>query len=209
MRSDVAALYVDPRGPYPTLVREWYDAARDARGYAGSFPVVAHPPCGPWSVMRHLSKETTKDCAPLALEAVRRCGGVLEHPRGSTFFAHAGLPRPGALPDAFGGMTFEVCQCDWGHPARKRTWLYVVGLAGPMPPAPEAREPTHWASGSRNAPRGPVPPGIKVCSAEQRRRTPVAFAEWLLELASRCRAPTENQQVAPLRAGYPALQSTS
>lgn len=197
MRTDVAALYVDARGPYPSLVLHWYDAARDARSYAGSLPVVAHPPCGPWSVMRHLSKETTKDCAPAALEAVRRFGGVLEHPRGSTFFAHAGIPRPGRLPDAWGGISFEVCQCDWGHPARKRTWLYVVGLVGPMPPAPPPREPTHWASGSRNAPRGPVPPGIKVCSAEQRRRTPVAFAEWLLEIASRCRAPTKNRQAAP------------
>jgi len=29
-----------------------------------------------------------------------------------------------------------------------------------------------------------VPPGIKVCSAQQRRRTPPAFAEWLVELAA-------------------------
>lgn len=182
--EDVAVLYVDPRGPYPGLVRDCYDASRDARTYAGPHPVVAHPPCGPWSIMRHLSKETTKDCAPHALEAVRRWGGVLEHPRGSTFFRAFGLPMPGELPDAFGGYTLEVSQCDWGHPARKRTWLYVVGVArGALPPMPPPREPTHWASGSRSAPRGPVPPGIKVCSAQQRRRTPPAFAAWLLEIA--------------------------
>lgn len=32
-----------------------------------------------------------------------------------------------------------------------------------------------------------VPPGIKVCSAQQRRRTPVAFAEWLIALARTAR----------------------
>jgi hypothetical protein len=28
---NVAALYVEPRGPYPGLVADWYDEARDAR----------------------------------------------------------------------------------------------------------------------------------------------------------------------------------
>lgn len=186
IRDDVAVLYVDPRGPYPNIVRDWYDEERDAKTYAGPLPVVAHPPCGPWSSLRSLSRETTKDCAPHALEMVRRYGGVLEHPRGSTFFDHAGLPRPGRLPDAFGGITFEVSQCDWGHVARKRTWLYVVGLrGGRMPEAPPPREPTHWVSGGGTG-RGRTPPGIKVCSAEQRRRTPQFFAEWLVNVAGLC-----------------------
>lgn len=29
----------------------------------------------------------------------------------------------------------------------------------------------------------PIPAGIKVCSSQQRRRTPVAFAVWLISLA--------------------------
>lgn len=186
------ALYVDPFGPYPGLVRQWYDETRDARTYDGPWPVVAHPPCGPWSSLRSLSKETTKDCAPHALDMVRRYGGVLEHPRGSTFFDFAGLPKPGQLPDSFGGMTFEVSQCDWGHPARKRTWLYVVGLRELPPSAPPAREPTHWCSGGGTG-RGKTPPGIKVCSAQQRRRTPPAFARWLLELAARCSVPRQSE----------------
>ncbi len=47
-------------------------------------------------------------------------------------------------------------------------------------------EPTHWASGSRGKSSRtghPVPPGIKVCSREQRNRTPIAFAEYLVRLA--------------------------
>jgi hypothetical protein len=183
----VAVLYVDPRGPYPGMVRHWYDAERDAKKYEGPWPVVAHPPCGPWSVMRHLSRETTADCAPLALNAVREFGGVLEHPKGSTFFRAYSLPLPGELPDEWGGYTIEVSQCDWGHVARKRTWLYIVGTPrGALPPMPAPRTPTHWASGgrTRSSRQGtPVPPGIKVCSAQQRRRTPPAFAAWLLEIA--------------------------
>ena len=49
LRTDVSAkLYVDPRGPYPKLVADWWDEARDARNYAGPNPVVAHPPCQRW-----------------------------------------------------------------------------------------------------------------------------------------------------------------
>ncbi len=187
MRTDVAALYVDPRGPYPKLVAEWYDEARDAKTYAGPWPVVAHPPCGPWSSLRTLSREHTAGAGVHAMGVVRRYGGVMEHPRGSLLFRYCGMPHPGELPDEHGGVTFEVQQCDWGHVARKRTWLYVVGARG-IPAAPSRREPTHWCSGVHTpGARGKPPAGIKICSAQQRRRTPVAFAEWLLELASRAR----------------------
>lgn len=182
----VAALYVDPKGPYPRMegVEAW-DVARDATQYTGPFPVVAHPPCGPWSVMRHL--HTRPEERPLAIRAVRQVrtyGGVLEHPKGSRLF-HEYLPLPGRY-DGYGGYTIEVVQCDWGHPARKRTWLYIVGVPrAELPTMPPPREPTHWASGSRTAKRGAVPIGIKVCSAEQRRRTPPDFAAWLVEIARR------------------------
>lgn len=195
MRNDVAALYVDPRGPYPQLVRDWYDEARDARRYAGPLPVVAHPPCGPWGKLRHLSKNDDPDLAVRAVTQVRLCGGVLEHPAGSMLFDAAGLPRPGGGDDAWGGYSLEVCQVDWGHPARKRTWLYIVGTSW-HPPMPPAREPTHWVSGGRNPERkdgarggGIVPKGIKVCSAKQRRTTPTAFATWLIEIAGTAKVP--------------------
>lgn len=202
VRGDVAALYVDPRGPYPALVLECYDALRDARTYSGPLPIVAHPPCGPWGTMRHMSsgRGEAQDvtCGPFAVDAVRRWGGVLEHPRGSSLFGHCGLPRPGELPDACGGITFEVCQVDWGHVARKRTWLYMVGIAlVDIPPKPPSREPTHWASGWKGRSKGKqgsvVPAEIKVCSAQQRRRTPAAFAAWLVELASRASSRNRRQ----------------
>ena len=56
IRPIAAALYVDPRGPYPQIpgVEAW-DEKRDARGYIGLLPVVAHPPCAGWSSLRHLA----------------------------------------------------------------------------------------------------------------------------------------------------------
>jgi len=194
----IAALYVDPRGPYPARGVECWDVTRDARAYAGPWPVVAHPPCGPWGRLRHLYRGSEHDCAPCALEHVREFGGVLEHPAQSLLWECAYLPKPGEPCDAWGGYTIEVNQVEWGHVARKRTWLYLVGVprsAITAPPFP-GREPTHWISGGRGrvgkkAATTPVPPGIKVCSAQQRRRTPPAFAEWLIHLAScvgcRCR----------------------
>lgn len=87
----------------------------------------------------------------------------------------------------------EVSQVEWGHPARKKTWIYMVGVPGlpevRLPPFP-GRLPTHWVCGGRDPNRkngkrggGIVPPGIKVCSAQQRRRTPPLFARWLVDLA--------------------------
>lgn len=182
------ALYVDRLGPYPKLLVEWYDEARDARTYRGSLPVVAHPPCGPWGRLRHLSRRDSREHALHAVGVVRRNGGALEHPAHSKLWGECLLPYPGELPDAFGGVTIEVNQCDFGHVARKPTWVYLVGArsVGELPPR---REPTHWISGGRGragkkAKTTPVPEGIKVCSAQQRRRTPVAFAQWLIELAS-------------------------
>ncbi|MCL2777748.1 MAG: hypothetical protein FWD73_07060 [Polyangiaceae bacterium] len=184
---DVAVLYVDPRGPYPELVEQWYDEARDALRYAGRLPVVAHPPCGPWSGLKHLSRHDDPSHGPYAVAVVQTVGGVLEHPAHSRLFRHCGLPHPGELPDKYGGVTYEVDQCDWGHVARKKTWIYVVG-AKSIPTAPSKRKPTHWVSGGhkrvgRKSKSTSAPPGIKICSAQQRRRTPRAFAEFLIAIA--------------------------
>jgi hypothetical protein len=200
----VAALYIDARGPYPGIgvdcwsweaTRQAWLSDRDARSYAGPWPVVAHPPCGPWGRLRHLSKGAGRDCGPRAVEQVRTFGGVLEHPEGSKLWEACGLPRPGEERDAHGGYTVEVAQVDWGHVARKRTWLYLVGVPRWALVTPPPREPSHWVSGFRTSKgRNPahykqngsaVPPGVKVCSAEQRRRSPIAFACYLVFLA-RC-----------------------
>lgn len=195
----VAALYIDPRGPYPKMADvECWDETRDARAYDGPHPVVAHPPCGPWGELRHLYQGSEHDCAPRAVEQVRAFGGILEHPSRSLLWPHLDLPVPGARPDPWGGYSIEVDQCAWGHVARKRTRLYFVGapIDLVMSTMRSGGRPTHWVSGSRNPRRGAsrggvVPPGIKICSAQQRRRTPPAFAEWLVSIARACRPAGE------------------
>jgi hypothetical protein len=198
----VAVLYCDPRGPYPSLADRdeldvWDNEAdengehrNDARLYWGPHPVVAHPPCGAWSQHRKLYRGNDADCGPRAVQQVRAFGGVLEHPAGSRLWDACGLPLPGEPADCYGGYTIEVSQVEWGHVARKRTWLYLVGVrlgVSHLPPPFPGREPTHWCSGRRQkggkASKATVPPGIKVCSAQQRRRTPVPFAEWLIAMA--------------------------
>jgi hypothetical protein len=116
-RSMIAALFVLPRGPYTNLpdVEAW-DKARDARAYAGPYPVVAHPPCERWGSLWYggpmrlklglpaLVKGDDDGCFEAALAAVRHWGGVLEHPKGSSAWGHFGLKkldgkanRPGAV----------------------------------------------------------------------------------------------------------------
>lgn len=187
MIRDVAALYVDRGGPYPKLVEHWYDEARDARKYDGPWPVVAHPPCGPWGAFAHLCKTSAQDpaLALRALDQVRSFGGVLEHPRNSRLYTHACLPKPGELPDSFGGFSIDVDQLHWGHVAHKRTWLYLVGIRAEditAPPEPD-RRPTHDLMGGRGRNAGAQRPGRLEASKELRRRTPLAFAQWLLSLA--------------------------
>lgn len=98
----VSALYVDPSGPYFRMpdVDPW-DAARDARQYSGPGPIVAHPPCGPWGVLKAFCRLQDPTLAPIAVAQVRQFGGILEHPKGSELFWNRtglGLPAPGGAP---------------------------------------------------------------------------------------------------------------
>lgn len=189
----IAALFVETNGVYFNLpdVDPW-DVARDARLYPGPHPVVAHPPCGPWSALKHLYRGNEHDCAPAAVAIVRRWGGVLEHPANSGLWSACQMPEPDELSDGH-GFTICVDQVAWGHVARKRSWIYMVGVdrAAALAGVRTGGTPTHWVSGFRSTTkrrkheRGgiAVPPGIKVCSAQQRRRTPPAFAAWLIDMA--------------------------
>lgn len=190
----VAALYVDRNGPYPSIPGvDCWTKERDARKYSGPHPVVAHPPCGSWGTLRHLATHAMndRDCAPRAVEAVFLWGGALEQPARSKLWEYCGLPRPHERTNpAREGFSIEVEQVAWGHVARKRTWLFFFGIDVDLVMSGVRRggTVTHWVSGSRkrwdgSIRGGLVPPGIKVCSDEQRRRTPLAFAEWLVSLA--------------------------
>ncbi|MTW19362.1 hypothetical protein GJ689_24530 [Rhodoplanes serenus] len=141
----IAALFVQRGGVYYGLdnVDPW-PAERDARLYAGPWPVVAHPPCERWGRYWHGSPArphqfklgADQGCFSAALTAVRNFGGVLEHPAYSHAWAYFGLSAPPAqggwvVADRHGGWTCQVEQGHYGHFARKATWLYAVGTELP------------------------------------------------------------------------------
>lgn len=136
MTTTVAALFVAKGGSYFGIPGvEPYDETRDARLYAGPYPVVAHPPCARWCRLAGLvearwghKRGDDGGCFASALASVRAWGGVLEHPAYSDAFAAHCLPAPGGAwqRTMCGGWVCHVEQGRYGHPAKKATWLYAV-----------------------------------------------------------------------------------
>ena len=203
----VAALFVQDGGAYYGLpdVDPWPEA-RDARLYAGPWPVVAHPPCQRWGKLwagqpLHIKRTGERKkkgddggCFAAALEAVRRWGGVLEHPWGSHAWPWFGLPVPprsgGWISTGLldGGWTCCVEQGRYDHYARKPTLLLAYhvdlpdldwGIGEPrLDPAVVAR------MGLKRAKRlGEV--GAKGGGTDSKARiaTPIPFRDLLLGMA--------------------------
>lgn len=212
----IAALYVETDGSYFGLpgVDPW-DIARDARLYDGPHPVVAHPPCQRWgklwagnpSVIKATGVRKIKGddggCFASALAAVRRCGGVLEHPDQSHAWPHFNLNKPprsgGWVPaDFHGGWTCCVEQGRYGHYARKPTWLYAVAVDLPdldwgesemrLDPAVVAR-----IGLAKAKKRGEVASSGGGTDSSPRIGTPPAFRDLLIRMA---RSATSQAQAA-------------
>lgn len=182
----VAALFVRTDSCYRELRGvDCWDVGRDARSYSGPGPVIAHPPCRAWGRLRHWAKPRPdeKALALFAVDTVRRCGGVLEHPHGSTLWGAKQLPLPGHAPDAWGGWTLLVDQGWWGHAAPKPTYLYIVGCT--------------------RADVGELPVQLRRAagrtldlSPADRERTPPAFARFLVDVASKCAGSQLQRSIA-------------
>jgi hypothetical protein len=200
----IAALFVETNGCYFGLpdVDPW-DQARDARLYDGPHPVVAHPPCQRWGnfwfggTHKGSKRYVLGDdggCFEAALTAVRKWGGVIEHPHGSRAWDHFRLnkpPREGGWvsADFEGGWTCCVDQGAYGHRARKATWLYVHGAVPPGLHWGAAEGDFMWLralSDRRIAERGvDVPP--KVVPRRECEATPLPFRDLLLSIARTAR----------------------
>lgn len=209
----IAALFVQTGGCYYGIpdVEPW-DQARDARNYAGPWPVVAHPPCARWTQMHgfveHVYPGRFKlgddgGCFAAALAAVRKWGGVLEHPRGTHAWDAFGLKRPPisggwVVADFEGGWTCAIEQGAYGHKARKATWLYAC--SGDLPSLRWGAAPgnfvwTSWLEyntdeGRRRAIRTGA---CQRLSKRQRAATPPEFRDVLLSIAR----SAERRQHAP------------
>lgn len=195
----VAALFVETGGCYFGLpgVDPW-DEARDARSYDGPHPVVAHPPCERWGkywggAPWQTERKTLGDdggCFAAALAAVRRWGGVLEHPAYSHAWRVHGLlaPLSGAWQraDDEGGWTCLVEQGHYGHLARKETWLYAFGCDLPSLPWGRGQQRLPAYAVKKYGPRKASRIGMMatLSSRDPRRAaTPIAFRDLLLSIA--------------------------
>lgn len=199
----IAALFVARGGVYFGLpnVDPW-DETRDARQYAGPWPVVAHPPCSVWCNYaalnyaryggEHNRPGNDAGCFAAALNAVRAHGGVLEHPANSRAWASFDLCRPASdgcwYEDLCGGWTCHVEQGHFGHRARKATWLYAFGM--PEEELPELRlgpsTAKAWCTpgASAKASRGKA---HTTMNKKERQATPPAFRDLLLSIAGAAR----------------------
>jgi hypothetical protein len=188
----IAALFVQAGGVYFGLpdVDPW-DQRRDARLYAGPWPVVAHPPCSRWCRLAGLvearwghKRGEDGGCFASALASVRRWGGVLEHPAYSAAWAAFSLPAPptggGWVRGICGGWACYVEQGRYGHPAKKATWLYSFRSELPSLRWGRVSDRTpsvvSWCRNRSDDPRPRI--GKKVAS-----RTPIEFRDVLLSMA--------------------------
>jgi hypothetical protein len=178
-----------------------WDEARDARLYAGPWPVVAHPPCERWgrywgggpSARVRRAKGDDGGCFASALASVRRWGGVLEHPEASHAWPAFGLRPPmrgGGWSYAGDGQGFTCCveQGHYGHRARKATWLYCAKIDIPPrliwgPSEGERLDEGFHSKAERDAARAAGVRPMKRLSKAENLGTPIPFRDLLLGMA--------------------------
>ena len=190
----LAALFVQSDGCYAN--REGIDAwdqVRDARKYEGSLPVVAHPPCQLWGAManvnfsrwggEHNRPGNDGGCFAFAVEAVRRCGGVLEHPAKTRAWGKHGLTKPSGMGwqrSIDGSWVCEVWQSAYGHKANKATWLFYVGENPPHGLRWDRVIGTHQIGGFDQRGKAANKPTVTKREADA---TPIEFQNELIKLA--------------------------
>lgn len=188
----VAVLFARSDSNYKNLPEcDVWDAERDARRWGGGCSVVAHPPCRAWGRLRQFAnpKPGEKELALMAVEWVRKYGGVLEHPKGSTLWNAANLPEPGGR-DEFGGFTLPIDQHWFGHKAKKETFLYVVGIdPKQIPEFPLSFSDPQYVVNTRI--RKGQPGWKPEISKAEREHTPLELAKWLVRLAKCCQVKAD------------------
>lgn len=205
----ISALFVLPDGPYSEVYYvDLWSLERDARKYRGPYPVVAHPPCERWgrywaggpSCKTRKKLGDDDGCFESALDSVRKWTGVLEHPEASHAFKKFGLPIPSwnggwTEPDEYGGRSACVSQGKYGHPARKMTWLYAVGVSFPEldwgPAKNKIRLDLGFHSAEERKRLKPLKKGVRRLTPRECQETPEDFRDLLLGIA----------QTSTLRAG--------
>lgn len=151
---------------------ETWNIEKNALRWQGGNAIIAHPPCRSWGNYQWRAKPRLgeRELAKWAVAKVRFWGGIVEHPVTSKLWDEMNLPYPGKKPDHFGGWSLNIDQKWFGHPAKKNTLLYIVGIKPKeIPPYPIT---LHKAKTT-----------VEMLSRKQREETPIKFAQWLIETA--------------------------
>jgi len=192
----LTALFVEKNGCYWDIpgIDPW-DISRDARLYQGPHPVIAHPPCERWGNFAQgsmLKKTYTLGddggCFQSALNSVLKYGGILEHPAYSRAWPYFGIDAPektGWKKIGTNEWTCQVEQGNYGHRARKKTWLFFVGQKNPpeliWTPCPQRLPEKRLAErGYESARRCGI---VANMSRKQRQQTPKLFRDLLIHIA--------------------------
>ena len=194
VNKKVAALFIDPNGPYPSMEDvDCWDEGRDARQYRGPYPVIAHPPCGRWCGMARMNEKRwgakvgdDGGCFKFALQCVRMFGGVLEHPARSIAWSTFGLQKPREI--GWNRVTereyvAEVWQSAYGHKATKRTWLLYCGDNLPLSFRLERPRGSHQIGGGIHTGNRLLPR----LNQKETHISPPLFANFLVNLAKNAR----------------------
>jgi hypothetical protein len=191
----IAALFVATNGPY--FLRDYidcYDESRDAMTYSDSLPVIAHPPCNLWGKFalvnykrwggEHNRLGNDGGKFNFALDAVNRCGGVIEHPAHSYAWREYTLERPrfGVWIKSGRGWVTEVWQSAYGHKANKKTWLYAASIVKPKDLRWEKVVGSHQIGQRDQRGKAANKPTV---TRKEAIHTPEAFLDELVEIAKR------------------------
>ena len=175
----VTVLFCTENSIYKKLGCNVYDKNRDALSWSGKEPAIYHPPCQLWSRMKYFSTapESDKYYALWSVNKVRSYGGILEHPAASSLFNLMNLPKPGRS-DEF-GFTVEIDQFNYGHLARKKTWLYICGIEpGLVMPLLSKKIPARCKYVCSTSKRGHKPE----LNQKERNKTPIRMAKTFVKI---------------------------
>ena len=205
----IAALYVESRGVYAGLPDvDLWDRDRDARTYAGPWPVVAHPPGARWG--RSWGGHPTQQPRLVLGDDVgmlrrgpgrdapaRRCLGA---PRGqpcvdrpSDSSRHHREPE-GGRDGLAGGVDVLRGKGHYGHRSRKTTGWYAVGGALPGSGVGRAQRPVRSRRGDHSAADRWRAIKMEACqrlSHRERNATPELFRDLLIAMAGTVKMKSE------------------
>lgn len=185
----ISALFVRHNSVYKSLGIDCWDKKRDAMQWAGSNPIICHPPCAQWGKLRSFAHSNAQEkiMALWCIDQIRIHGGILEHPRHSKIVEEAKLPLPGEY-DQYGGYTLYIDQFNFGHKAKKETLLYICGCPkDQLPPIPIRFDRIDYVMGTWKGMKS----SKKIVTKSEREHTPAGLALWMIEVAEKCKIRKE------------------